>query len=90
MEAEMLLMYSYSDPHDVLTLIVRLTVLVAVVLTVPLTHFPVTKFLFLINPTILQINLKIFLKILYRLKIIHIYFPGKKSFDFFAFSKQRL
>ena len=37
----MLLMYSYSDAADVLTLIVRLTVLIAVILTVPLTHFPV-------------------------------------------------
>jgi len=41
MEAEMLLMYSLSDPGDILTLIVRLTVLFAVILTVPLTHFPV-------------------------------------------------
>ena len=42
MEAEMLLMYSYSDASDALTLVVRLTVLVAVILTVPLTHFPVS------------------------------------------------
>lgn len=41
MEAEMLLMYSYVDSADLLTMIVRITVLIAVVLTVPLTHFPV-------------------------------------------------
>ncbi|XP_002124206.2 putative sodium-coupled neutral amino acid transporter 6 [Ciona intestinalis] len=51
MEAEMLLMYSYVDASDVMTLIVRLTVLIAVVLTVPLTHFPARKALtFLIFP----------------------------------------
>nr|CAB3266256.1 sodium-coupled neutral amino acid transporter 2 [Phallusia mammillata] len=51
MEAEMLLMYSLTDPSDVLTLIVRLTVLVAVILTVPLTHFPARKALtFLLFP----------------------------------------
>jgi len=51
MEAEMLLMYSYVDSTDIMTLIVRLTVLVAVVLTVPLTHFPARKaFTFLIFP----------------------------------------
>uniref|UniRef100_H2YM24 Amino acid transporter transmembrane domain-containing protein n=1 Tax=Ciona savignyi TaxID=51511 RepID=H2YM24_CIOSA len=51
MEAEMLLMYSYVNASDVMTLIVRLTVLLAVVLTVPLTHFPARKALtFLIFP----------------------------------------
>uniref|UniRef100_F6TA22 Sodium-coupled neutral amino acid transporter 2 n=2 Tax=Ciona intestinalis TaxID=7719 RepID=F6TA22_CIOIN len=51
MEAEMLLMYSYVNASDVMTLIVRLTVLIAVVLTVPLTHFPARKALtFLIFP----------------------------------------
>jgi len=43
MEAEMLLMYSYVDSADLLTMIVRITVLIAVVLTVPLTHFPARK-----------------------------------------------
>lgn len=51
MEAEMLLMYSYVDSADLLTLVVRVTVLIAVVLTVPLTHFPARKALsFLLFP----------------------------------------
>jgi len=51
MEAEMLLMYSYVDSADVMTLIVRLTVLFAVILTVPLTHFPARKALtFILYP----------------------------------------
>lgn len=51
MEAEMLLMYSYVDSTDLLTLVVRITVLIAVVLTVPLTHFPARKALsFMIFP----------------------------------------
>lgn len=51
MHAEMLLMYSYVDSSDLLTLVVRITVLIAVVLTVPLTHFPARKALsFIIFP----------------------------------------
>lgn len=47
----MLLMYSYVDSADVMTLIVRLTVLFAVILTVPLTHFPARKALtFILYP----------------------------------------
>nr|XP_039260080.1 probable sodium-coupled neutral amino acid transporter 6 [Styela clava] len=51
MEPELLLMYSYADSADILTLIVRVCVLVAVILTVPLTHFPARKAItFLIFP----------------------------------------
>ncbi|CAK8679934.1 putative sodium-coupled neutral amino acid transporter 6 [Clavelina lepadiformis] len=51
MEAEMLLMYSHTGETDILTMIVRLTVLVAVILTLPLTHFPARKALtFLLFP----------------------------------------
>jgi amino acid permease len=51
MEAEMLLMYSYVDSADVMTLVVRLTVLFAVILTDSLTHFPARKAItFLIFP----------------------------------------
>jgi len=51
MEVEMLLMYSFVDSSDILTLTVRITVLLAVVLTVPLTHFPARKALtFLLYP----------------------------------------
>jgi len=47
----MLLMYSFVDSSDILTLTVRITVLLAVVLTVPLTHFPARKALtFLLYP----------------------------------------
>ena len=42
MEPELLLMYSFVDAADMLTMMVRITVLIAVVLTVPLTHFPVS------------------------------------------------
>lgn len=42
-ESELLLMYSYVDSSNVMTLVVRLCVLLAVVLTVPLTHFPARK-----------------------------------------------
>lgn len=43
MEPELLLMYSFVDAADMLTMMVRITVLIAVVLTVPLTHFPARK-----------------------------------------------
>ena len=57
MEAEMLLMYSYIDSTDIMTLIVRLTVIIAVILTIPLTHFPVSKHNKMLFVTSVHVNL---------------------------------
>ena len=41
-QSDLLLTYSHSDPTNPLTLIVRVCVLIGVILTLPLTHFPVS------------------------------------------------
>ena len=51
-QSDLLLTYNHSDPRNALTLVVRVCVLIGVMLTLPLTHFPVSqtdleKFLFL-------------------------------------------
>ena len=40
-QSDLLLTYNHSDPRNALTLIVRICVLIGVMLTLPLTHFPV-------------------------------------------------
>ena len=41
-QSDLLLTYNHSDPRNALTLVVRICVLIGVMLTLPLTHFPVT------------------------------------------------
>ena len=43
-QSDLLLTYNHSDPTNPLTLIVRVCVLIGVILTLPLTHFPVCPF----------------------------------------------
>ena len=40
-QSDLLLTYNHSDPRNPLTLIVRICVLIGVMLTLPLTHYPV-------------------------------------------------
>lgn len=42
MESELLLGYDKYLPHDMMVMIVRLAILLSVLLTVPLIHFPVS------------------------------------------------
>lgn len=42
-QSDLLLTYQHSDPSNPLTLIVRICVLIGVILTLPLTHFPARK-----------------------------------------------
>ena len=41
-QSDLLLTYNHSDPRNPLTLIVRICVLIGVMLTLPLTHYPVS------------------------------------------------
>ena len=41
-QSDLLLTYNHSDPRNALTLIVRVCVLIGVMLTLPLTHYPVS------------------------------------------------
>ena len=41
-QSDLLLTYNHSDPRNALTLVVRVCVLIGVMLTLPLTHFPVS------------------------------------------------
>jgi len=42
-QSDLLLTYNHSDPRNALTLVVRICVLIGVMLTLPLTHFPARK-----------------------------------------------
>ena len=42
-QSDLLLTYNHSDPRNALTLIVRVCVLIGVMLTLPLTHYPVSN-----------------------------------------------
>ena len=42
-QSDLLLTYNHSDPRNALTLIVRVCVLIGVMLTLPLTHYPVSQ-----------------------------------------------
>lgn len=42
-QSDLLLTYNHSDPRNPLTLIVRICVLIGVMLTLPLTHYPARK-----------------------------------------------
>lgn len=42
-QSDLLLTYNHSDPTNPLTLVVRVCVLIGVILTLPLTHFPARK-----------------------------------------------
>ena len=42
-QSDLLLTYNHSDPRNALTLVVRVCVLIGVMLTLPLTHFPVSQ-----------------------------------------------
>lgn len=41
-QSDLLLTYNHSDPRNALTLVVRVCVLIGVMLTLPLTHYPVS------------------------------------------------
>jgi hypothetical protein len=43
-QSDLLLTYNHSDPTNPLTLVVRVCVLIGVILTLPLTHFPVSLY----------------------------------------------
>ena len=43
-QSDLLLTYNHSDPRNALTLVVRICVLIGVMLTLPLTHFPVIDY----------------------------------------------
>lgn len=45
-QSDLLLTYNHSDPTNPLTLVVRVCVLIGVMLTLPLTHFPVRMTLY--------------------------------------------
>ena len=43
-QSDLLLTYNHSDPRNALTLVVRVCVLIGVMLTLPLTHYPVSSY----------------------------------------------
>ena len=45
-QSDLLLTYNHSDPRNALTLVVRVCVLIGVMLTLPLTHYPVSSYIF--------------------------------------------
>ena len=50
-QSDLLLTYNHSDPRNALTLVVRVCVLIGVMLTLPLTHYPVSSYnIFIENP----------------------------------------
>lgn len=48
-QSDLLLTYNHSDPRNALTLVVRVCVLIGVMLTLPLTHYPVSYKILLPN-----------------------------------------